>query len=268
MLGLPDKVELYELIPLGLPAKEGKPPKRRAIDLRDGRIEGLDRIVGVLVIAGIVAIPGLLNDLSEAARSKYAASTLAGLDIEAVLKKLDSLMADDKIYQDEDLNLSMLAAELDVSSHQLSELITSRLGMSFSRYIRERRVDAAKKLLLAGSRQSVLSISLDTGFKSQSSFYAAFKDITGLSPELVAQAAAIARECGAPLMKLQYPGSLEGCRDVTDALGDIPWAVLSAGVDDRLLLTHVRGALEPEDRGGRGGHDPHHRVHRPRHPAR
>ena len=136
----------------------------------------------MLVLAGIVAIPGLLNDLSEAARSKYAASTLAGIDVNAVLKKLDSLMVDDRLYQDEDLNLSMLAAELGVSSHQLSELINSRLGMSFSRYIRERRVEAAKKLLLADSKQSVLSISLDTGFKSQSSFYAAFKDIAGVSP--------------------------------------------------------------------------------------
>jgi ParB family transcriptional regulator, chromosome partitioning protein len=31
--------------------------------------------------------------------------------------------------------------------------------------------------------------------------------------------------------------------------------VLSCGADKRMLLTHVRGALEPEDRGGRGAHD-------------
>lgn len=30
---------------------------------------------------------------------------------------------------------------------------------------------------------------------------------------------------------------------------------LSAGVDHKLLLTHARGALEPEDRGGKQGHD-------------
>lgn len=136
----------------------------------------------MLVIAGIVAIPGLLSDLSEAARIKYAASTLSGIDVDAVEKKLESLMVDEKIYQNEDLNLSLLAAELGISSHQLSELINSRLGMSFSRYIRERRVEAAKELLLAEGKQSVLSISLDIGFNSQSSFYAAFKEITGQSP--------------------------------------------------------------------------------------
>lgn len=136
----------------------------------------------MLVIAGIVAIPGLLNDLSEAARIKYAASTLSAIDVDTALKKLESLMVDEKIYRNEDLNLSLLAGELGISSHQLSELINSHLGMSFSRYIREQRVAAAKALLLANGKQSVLSISLDTGFKSQSSFYAAFKELTGVSP--------------------------------------------------------------------------------------
>jgi len=69
------------------------------------------------------------------------------------------------------------------------------------------------------------------------------------APELVAQAAAIARVCGAPLMKLQYPGSVEGCRAVTEALGDIPWAVLSAGVDHETFIENLRISLE----GGASG---------------
>jgi tagatose 1,6-diphosphate aldolase len=63
------------------------------------------------------------------------------------------------------------------------------------------------------------------------------------APELIVEAAAIARECGAPLMKLQYPGSLEGCRAVTQALGDIPWAVLSAGVDHATFVENLRISL-------------------------
>lgn len=44
-------------------------------------------------------------------------------------------------------------------------------------------------------------------------------------------------------MKLQYPGSLEGCQAVTAALGGIPWAVLSAGVDHATFLEQLRIAL-------------------------
>jgi len=70
-----------------------------------------------------------------------------------------------------------------------------------------------------------------------------------LAPQLVVQAAAVAREVGAQVMKLQYPGSLEGCQAVTAALGDIPWAVLSAGVDSATFLGQLRIALD----GGASG---------------
>ena len=78
--------------------------------------------------------------------------------------------------------LASLAAELGITGHQLSELVNSRLGVGFSRYVRERRVEAAKALLISAPSQSILSVSLDTGFRSQSAFYAAFKEIMGQSP--------------------------------------------------------------------------------------
>jgi tagatose 1,6-diphosphate aldolase len=68
-------------------------------------------------------------------------------------------------------------------------------------------------------------------------------DYVEAAPGLVADAAALARECGAKVMKLQYPGSLEACAAVTEALGDIPWAVLSGGVDHETFIGHLRTAL-------------------------
>jgi tagatose 1,6-diphosphate aldolase len=73
------------------------------------------------------------------------------------------------------------------------------------------------------------------------------------APELVAQAAAIARACGAQVMKLQYPGSAEACAAVTAALGDIPWAVLSGGVDHATFLGHLRTALANGAQGAIAG---------------
>ncbi|MFN8622827.1 MAG: tagatose-bisphosphate aldolase [Chloroflexota bacterium] len=73
------------------------------------------------------------------------------------------------------------------------------------------------------------------------------------APELVAQAAAIARDCGAQVMKLQYPGSAEACAAVTAALGDIPWAVLSGGVDHATFLGHLRTAMAAGAQGAIAG---------------
>jgi AraC-like DNA-binding protein len=135
-----------------------------------------------IMIVALVANPQLIGDLSEAARVKYGTSTLGGVDIHAALEKLGRLMTDGKAYQNEELSLNSLAAEVGISAHQLSELINSQLGIGFSRYVRERRVEAAKALLLTAPSQSILSVSLDTGFRSQSAFYAAFKEIVGQSP--------------------------------------------------------------------------------------
>jgi len=68
-------------------------------------------------------------------------------------------------------------------------------------------------------------------------------DYEAVAPQLVVEAAAIARRCGAQVMKLQFPGSLEGCAAVTAALDGVPWAVLSAGVDHATFLQQLRSAL-------------------------
>jgi AraC-like DNA-binding protein len=135
-----------------------------------------------IMLVALVANPNLIGDLADAARARYGASTLKDVNVDAALKKLGELMSTGKAWQNEALTLSSLAAEMGLSGHQLSELVNSRLGTGFSRYVRERRVEAAKALLVDAPAQSVLSVGLDTGFRSQSAFYAAFKEITGQSP--------------------------------------------------------------------------------------
>ena len=65
---------------------------------------------------------------------------------------------------------------------QLSELINTQLGMSFSSYLRRQRIAAAQILLKNEPEVSVLAIGLSVGFSSQSAFYSAFKDIHAIAP--------------------------------------------------------------------------------------
>jgi AraC-like DNA-binding protein len=136
----------------------------------------------VLVTAAMIWFPDILDDMSDAARLAYASSTLNGVDVEARITDLHRLRSEDRLFENENLSLAMLADAIDLSSHQLSELINSRFGHGFSRYVREHRVTAAKQLLLQDPTASVLSIGLATGFRSQSNFYAAFREHTGMSP--------------------------------------------------------------------------------------
>ena len=126
--------------------------------------------------------PRLPAKITEAASETYSTSTLSNVDCDHYLDKLTSLMSVDRVYENNDLDLQALASQTGLSSHQLSELINTRLGKGFSRYMRELRVDAAKKMLLDESSASVLSIGLSVGFTSQSNFYDAFREITGMTP--------------------------------------------------------------------------------------
>lgn len=128
---------------------------------------------------------GLRPQLSSEVRDTvqgYASSTLTNVDCDGVLSKLDTLMGTDRIYVDSELSLPSLAERLGLSTHQLSELMNSRLGKSFSRYLREQRVAATKAMLCDEPSASVLSVGLSVGFTSQSNFYEAFREIEGMTP--------------------------------------------------------------------------------------
>ncbi len=136
----------------------------------------------VLVVAALLVFPEILTDISEAAQLSYASTTLKGVDVAAKRQLLDRLMQADKLYRNENLSLALLAEAAGLTTHQLSELINTQFGVGFSRFVRERRVEEAKRVLKEDPRSSALSIGMMCGFGSQSNFYAAFKEVTGESP--------------------------------------------------------------------------------------
>jgi tagatose 1,6-diphosphate aldolase len=74
-------------------------------------------------------------------------------------------------------------------------------------------------------------------------------DYAAAFPRLVADAARLSVECGAKVLKLQYPGSAEASAAVTEAAAGVPWAVLSAGVDHETFIKQVEIAVS----NGAGG---------------
>lgn len=62
-------------------------------------------------------------------------------------------------------------------------------------------------------------------------------------PELIQGGTKICLDLGANVLKLPYPGSPESCAAVTQLCGDVPWAVLSAGVDHETFLGQVETAM-------------------------
>ena len=69
------------------------------------------------------------------------------------------------------------------------------------------------------------------------------EDYAAAFPGLVADSARLSAECGAKVLKLQFPGSAVASAAVTEAAAGVPWAVLSAGVDHETFIKQVEIAV-------------------------
>jgi AraC-like DNA-binding protein/ketosteroid isomerase-like protein len=120
-----------------------------------------------------------------AARVKrYAKSGLSTSQMEEVKGQLTSSMEADQLYLRPDLTLPELAEALDCSVNHLSQAINAGFGMSFFDYLNRYRVKHAMRLLCPenGASPTILSVALEVGFNSTSTFYVAFKKVTGQTP--------------------------------------------------------------------------------------
>jgi AraC-like DNA-binding protein len=135
-----------------------------------------------LVLHLLLRFPDIVSKTEQAVANAYAVTTLSRIDREKAVAEISRLFEQEKIYQDENLSLARLAELTQLSAHQVSELVNTEFEVGFSRLVRQYRVEAAKKMLMDEPRASVLSVGLSVGFSSQSNFYVAFKEITGVVP--------------------------------------------------------------------------------------
>lgn len=115
---------------------------------------------------------------------RYAKSGLNEQQLRSFMGRLAALMRREHSYLDPELTLPRLARQMGCSVNHLSQVINAGFGMSFYDYINRCRVDEAARLLgsTQGATQSILDIALSVGFNSSSTFYSAFKKVTGRTP--------------------------------------------------------------------------------------
>ena len=126
--------------------------------------------------------PAMLDELKEEVKKRYERSKIDRLDLNAIIENLLNLMQQEKLYQEERLSLQSLADELEITSHQLSQILNEKMGKKFYDFVNEFRIEEAKELLIERSQDTVLSIAYAVGFGSKSSFNKAFRSYTGLTP--------------------------------------------------------------------------------------
>ncbi|UYV36801.1 helix-turn-helix transcriptional regulator [Rhodobacteraceae bacterium D3-12] len=130
----------------------------------------------------------VLADASEAdgaepgkAVSRYARSGLQTEDIDRFAARLERRMVEGQLWRDHGLNLRGLASEIAIAPIHLSEVLNTKLGMSFYDYVNQCRIREACELLIQ-TDETIIEISETVGFNSKSTFNASFKKVTDRTP--------------------------------------------------------------------------------------
>lgn len=99
-------------------------------------------------------------------------------------QKLELLCKEEHIYTDSMLTREIIAEKLGISPGYVSQIINTITEDNFANYINNYRVEAVKEMILNSEYENynLLTIGLEAGFTSKTTFYKAFKKVTGLTP--------------------------------------------------------------------------------------
>jgi AraC-like DNA-binding protein len=114
-----------------------------------------------------------------------AAATPPEADDSRLLARLATEMTRERLYRQDGLTITAVAARLGVPEYRLRRAINQGLGArNFNAYLNRFRIDEAKAALADPAQREVpvLTIALDAGFGSLAPFNRAFRAETGCTP--------------------------------------------------------------------------------------
>jgi len=95
------------------------------------------------------------------------------------------LMADERVYRQDNVTIGTLATRLKIPEYRLRRLINQQLGYrNFNVFLNNHRIEEAKAALADPTQAEVpvITIAMDAGFQSLGPFNRAFKATTGVTP--------------------------------------------------------------------------------------
>ncbi len=167
------------------------------IAINESYIDIVGAIIGLIFIYW-AAIKGLLQDSvpslyqnERIIENKSGTVTLKkeevfnNVEANTIIDRLKNIVKTNELYKKNDLTIIDVAEELDMHPSKLSKIINACLNQNFNNFINAYRIEYSKRLLQENyDKMSIEGISLESGFKSRSSFYVAFKKHAKITPSV------------------------------------------------------------------------------------
>lgn len=98
--------------------------------------------------------------------------------------EIDYKIKNERLYTNPSLSLDVISQLFNLSENYVSQLINNHTNNNFSTYINNLRVEKTKQILADKdyNHYTIVAIALEAGFNSKSTFYTAFKKLTGVLP--------------------------------------------------------------------------------------
>jgi len=127
------------------------------------------------------------NDLSSYSTQKYLDKKMDHEEAQLIIGRLKRVMADKELFKNPNLKVNDLAREVNISGHQLSQVLNDNIEKNFTLFVNEYRINEACKILSENTNLSIDAIGDEVGFNAKSTFFATFKKIKGMTPSVYQQ---------------------------------------------------------------------------------
>ena len=100
-----------------------------------------------------------------------------------LMQRITVLMEEKQLFKVSDLKVSDIANELRTNARYVSDCIKNSTNYSFTQYVNSYRIQHAQQIMRDLPDQKISTIYLDSGFTNETTFFRAFKAITGMTPK-------------------------------------------------------------------------------------
>ncbi|MEM8845994.1 MAG: helix-turn-helix domain-containing protein [Bacteroidota bacterium] len=116
--------------------------------------------------------------------SQKEATLISFNEMQAIVDQLDTHVKNSEIFMDKHLTIASVAEALKIHPKRISLSINKICEENFNSYINRFRIEKAEKMLMDRNLEnlSIEGIGTEVGFQSKSTFYTAFRKITGTTP--------------------------------------------------------------------------------------
>ncbi|MEP2935381.1 MAG: helix-turn-helix domain-containing protein [Gilvibacter sp.] len=115
---------------------------------------------------------------------KYKNSGLTSSYSVELKQQLLSLLEEQKIYRENNINLDTLAERLGTTRHSTSQIINEHFGMNFFELINNYRIQEAMNILKSDTarEKNIIDVAYEVGFNNKVTFNKSFKKINDVTP--------------------------------------------------------------------------------------